>query len=624
MHMKKIFQIYNTICSKYKNNNELIDKLLSFLSENPRIKNSIDDFLYKNLKNNGHLDPISVIQLIGLIHQKKKEGNKIDKTDERKHFGIYYTDFEVAKQITKEAFKLTEKNEDLLKIKFLEPCSGIGIFVLSFIDYTFGTLQNLTSAKAQKIIDNIFCADIDREAMELLKKIIPLYINFKYKIKVTINKDNFYAGNALFNLLNGTITKNDLKKIFSINDGFDMALTNPPYKLLKENSNKYSTNGKDGHIDIKELVSFIKNNNIYRYNEGTLNYYKIFTEEIIENYTNKNGKIGLLIPITLLNDRQSEKLRKRMMENYSFSKIYIIPEKNEFFPDISQAFCFFALDKSKQGKTLEINPEVISATDFEKRSIEIEIKTIKTISETAPIIIENEKGWDVLEKINNHPKVKSFTDIHNLRGELDLTLDKSFVTEQKTDYPLLRGVNIAEFNFELGNLYVDENFILKLNGKKEHLSKDRLVCQQVSNIHGNKRLKFTKIPANMVLGNSCNYICKKKSLFEDKNISLDYLLGVLNSLLLDWRFKITNSNNHISNYEIDELPIVIPNENQKIEIENLVSKIKKDKNDDNVAKLNIEIFKLYSLTRDEIDFILSKCREKNLISAINRNLNYAL
>jgi len=72
------------------------------------------------------------------------------------------------------------------------------------------------------------------------------------------------------------------------------------------------------------------------------------------------------------------------------------------------------------------------------------------------------------------------------------------------------------------------------------------------------------------------------------------------------------------------LPIVIPNENQKIEIENLVSKIKKDKNDDNVAKLNIEIFKLYSLTRDEIDFILSKCREKNLISAINRNLSYAL
>ena len=102
------------------------------------------------------------------------------------------------------------------------------------------------------------------------------------------------------------------------------------------------------------------------------------------------------------------------------------------------------------------------------------------------------------------------------------------------------------------------------------------------------------------------------------------MLGVLNSLLLDWRFKITNSNNHISNYEIAELPIVVPNENQKIEIENLVEKIRENKNNDNVAKLNIEIFKLYRLTKDEIKFILSKYKEEGLINTINENLNYAL
>lgn len=289
--MKKIFQVYNSICSKYKNDDKLIDKLLSFLGENPRIEDSVDDFLYKNLKTDNDINPISVIQLIGLIHQKRKENNKIDKTDERKHFGIYYTDFEIAKQITKEAFKFTEGKEDLLKIKFLEPCSGIGIFVLSFIDYEFNALRNIDKTKAQKIVDNIYCADIDHEAIALLMKMIPLYINFKYKIKVTINENNFYAGNALFSLTNGMINKNDLKKIFSIKDGFDIVLTNPPYKLLKENSNKYSKNNKNSSINVKDLVNFINNNKIYKYNEGTLNYYKIFTEEIIENYTNKKGKI---------------------------------------------------------------------------------------------------------------------------------------------------------------------------------------------------------------------------------------------------------------------------------------------------------------------------------------------
>lgn len=617
--MKKLFQTYSTICSKYKNKKELIDILFSFLTDSPKINNTIDDFLYKNLKKKSSIDPIFVIQLIGLIHQKEKERTKIDKTDERRHFGIYYTDYEIAKQITKEALK---DKKDLLDLKFLEPCSGVGVFALAYIDYIFSSISKLTNEKVQQVINNIFCADIDREAVNLLKKIIPLYVNFKYKKEVSLNEKNYYSGNVLFDISENEIKKNDLKNIFDVQNGFDLVLTNPPYKLLKENSNKYAK--KDDFRSIKNLVSFIKKNKVYKYNEGTLNYYKIFIEEIIENYTNENSSVGLLIPITLLNDRQSEKLRKRMIENYSFSKIYIIPEKNDFFPDISQAFCFFSLDKSSKGKILEINPEVISSNDLEKRSIKISIETIKSISESAPIIVEDKKGWGVLEKINNHPKVKSFSDIKNLRGELDLTLDKSFITEQKTNYPLLKGINIAEFNFDLGNLYVDKNFIMKLNGKREHVLRDRIVCQQVSNIHGNKRLKFSKVPANIILGNSCNYISKHENLFEDKNISLDYLLGVLNSLLLDWRFKITNSNNHISNYEIAELPIAVPDEKQKTKIESLVSKIKKERKDKDVAELNLEIFKLYQLTKDEINFILSKYQKGSLISAINKNVNYAI
>ena len=101
-------------------------------------------------------------------------------------------------------------------------------------------------------------------------------------------------------------------------------------------------------------------------------------------------------------------------------------------------------------------------------------------------------------------------------------------------------------------------------------------------------------------------------------------MGVLNSLLLDWRFKITNSNNHISNYEIDELPIAVPDEKQKTKIENLVGKIKKEKKDEDVAELNLEIFKLYQLTKNEINFILSKYQEGNLINTINKNVNYAI
>jgi len=171
--------------------------------------------------------------------------------------------------------------------------------------------------------------------------------------------------------------------------------------------------------------------------------------------------------------------------------------------------------------------------------------------------------------------------------------------------PLLRGNNISEFSYTTSNYYANEKFISKLSEKQRYILKERIVCQQISNIHLEKRLKFTKIPGNVILGNSCNFLTFNESLFGNQ-VSLDYLLGILNSLLLNWRFKITNSNNHISNYELAELPIVIPSAVQKKEIENLVYAIKERGNREKIYELNMTVFHLYGLNNEEIDYVLGK------------------
>ena len=142
--------------------------------------------------------------------------------------------------------------------------------------------------------------------------------------------------------------------------------------------------------------------------------------------------------------------------------------------------------------------------------------------------------------------------------------------------------------------------------KNKYISRERLVCQQISNIHLEKRLKFTKIPENIVLGNSCNFLTFDESLFGNQEVGLDYLLGVLNSMLLNWRFKITNSNNHISNYELAELPIALPSISNRNEIEKLVSLIKNTDDQENVYKLNTKVFELYGLNNEEINYVLGK------------------
>lgn len=605
--MNEIFKIYNSFCSYYSDSQNLLIRLFSFFDNNPRSDNQTDELLYKSLQTENKIDPLKIYQLIGLLHQKHKESEKIVNTDKRKHFGIYYTDYSIARLIAKESLSDSD-DKDILGLSFYEPCSGTGIFVIAYIDEVLGRVGSLNSKVFQKFIDQIYFSDIDAEAIDLLVRLLPLYIKSRYDISIKINSRNYFKGDVLFDNHDGEIKKVNPKDIFGITKGFDVVLTNPPYKLLKANSNKYKDglNSNQHALDIKNVLDFIRTNNVYKFNQGTLNYYKIFLEEILENYTHRSSKVGVIIPITLLNDKQSELLRKRIINKYKLFKIYIIPEKNEFFPDISQAFCFFALDKKEPGNIIRINPKVVSQKDFLNEGVEVNIEHIEQISETAPIVIESEIGWKILQKLNAFPKLRSLSSVCNARGELDLTLDKGFITKEKTTLPLLRGNNVSEFSYTLGEFFTDEKFIKRTAEKNKYISRERLVCQQISNIHLEKRLKFTKIPENIVLGNSCNFLTFDESLFGNQEVGLDYLLGILNSMLLNWRFKITNSNNHISNYELAELPIVIPSIYDRKEIEKLVSLIKNSDDRENVYKLNMKVFEMYGLNKEERNYVLGK------------------
>lgn len=614
--MLNLLDIYNSVCTKYKDENECIQTLLSFYSKTPILKKTVDDFLFKSLKENNTINPIQLLQLIGITHQKKKEKNKLYKTNERKHYGIFYTDYAIARLITKKT--LNQLNFDVLSnYKFLEPCSGTGIFVIAYIDEVFSRKVDLSQKDAQKIIDNIYCADIDEEAIYLLQDILKLYIKNKYNLNIKTSKNNFYKGNILFKNIDSKIEKNDPKLFFSNTEGFDVVLTNPPYRLLKANGNKYKEGANNNHAgEIAKIISFIKENNLYKYNNGALNYYKIFIEEILENYTKAKARVGLLVPQTLLNDSQSEQLRKNMINNYGIEQIYIIPEKNKFFPDTTQSFCFFALDKDKNTKDIAIIDSVYDKNQLNNKGLKINIETLKQVSGSLPIFSESAIGWQIIRKISFTKKLGELTSVKNLRGELDLTLNKKFITKNKTPFKLLRGINIKEYGYIDSDNYVDENFLNEINGKRQYVLQERIACQQISNLSSDKRLKFTKIPPNHILGNSCNFLTIEKNVLFDLSIDLNYLLAIMNSLLLDWRFKLTSSNNHVSNYELNSLPIFLPNNNQLKEINKIVKTIKDNNDIKNLAKLNIEIFKLYGITKKEVGYILKKYAKNNLTKLI--------
>src|SRR5699024_320551 len=189
------------------------------------------------------------------------------------------------------------------------------------------------------------------------------------------------------------------------------------------------------------------------------------------------------------------------------------------------------------------------------------------------ILILNDDEYEILNNMNKFYKLKDLNCITNSRGEMDVTLHKDFIKRKKSKYPIVRGRNIGRYKFSKDDIneYAEDKFSENIP-KYKYVIKNRIVCQQISNINKKQRLSFGLVPPNYILANSCNFITVEENNY---NITLYYLLGLLNSRLLNWYFKLFSSNNHINKYEIDMLPI--PTQETKI-----IKKI------DSLVKQNIE------------------------------------
>ena len=112
-----------------------------------------------------------------------------------------------------------------------------------------------------------------------------------------------------------------------------------------------------------------------------------------------------------------------------------------------------------------------------------------------------------------------------------------------------------------------------------------------------KRISFAVAPSNCVLGNSCNFI---SILSNDDDVDIYFLLGILNSSLIEWFFKLTSSNNHINNYEIDNFPIPI-NYTQKDRLRNLVKEFLSTNSEQLLSEIDALVYEAYGITNCEND-----------------------
>jgi Alw26I/Eco31I/Esp3I family type II restriction m6 adenine DNA methyltransferase len=354
--------------------------------------------------------------------------------------------------------------------------------------------------------------------------------------------------------------------------GFDAVLLNPPYVQLKVNSSSLPLRPGDGAMgsQIREralnderrsaiqLAHDLRANPEFEYaHGGTPDLARFFIERSLQ-LLKPGGRFSCIVPSTLLADSRSATLRRHLFTDHRVTEINVIPESTRLFDDVNQPTCTLVVQAHARPSAIRLRTRVTSPSELRRSAGRLPIALIKAIDEShLRVPTCDAESWSILERMHQHPALAAYPDILNLRGELDLTIDSAYVSDVPTGMRLVRGDQIERYVDDLPATraaWVDPTFVSERcsTRKREHIHRLRIVLRQCSYIAKPRRLSCALV-RDAVVANSCNYLLVSDSSRAGEE-ELLVLLGFLNSALAEWRFRITNSTNHVGNYELAALP----------------------------------------------------------------------
>lgn len=500
--------------------------------------------------------------------------------------------------------------EELLSLRTLDPACGTGVFLVSamraYSEAIRKGIQNAldggTSRHALRqagVIDfseivrnNMYGVDIDSGALEVTDVSLRLLsmVN-EVELDASAIGTSLKQGNSLISLkgLNGNADHRHFfldpnsRSAFEWYDefphiledgGFDFILMNPPYERLKPNLAEFLrerllTGERDIHIEdfskhkqrLSEDVAYFRESGEYEIgNRYSIDTHRLFIERTLQ-LTRVGSTIGFIVPSTILGDISSQPLRSAIIHKNRLLTVDDFPETSRLFNGVTQSVSVLTLERGGSTKSFNARFDLNDVDDAKSRShIRIPADKIeKAVGSSLSIPQVDRVGWKLITKLHQHPSISSLDWVSVRRGELDLTLNRDCITPKQTENRLVRGSHISRYSlmkhYDESSEFVDmDRFRKKLgrSSRADHTKMPRLACQQVSNRTQRWRLKFALVPPGVILSNSCNYLVCPGGV----NIThRHFLLGLLNSEVLNWRFSLTNTNNHVSTRELNQLPI---------------------------------------------------------------------
>lgn len=530
------------------------------------------------------------------LHIEAGVVSTVRRPQNRHRRSAYYTPRHIADAIVERTLSPLLARGAPRALRIVDPSCGAGVFLLA----AFARLREHLPGRAI-LADVLHGVDMDPLAVEVARLCLTLALLAEEPGPLPDLSQTIRVGNALI----GTDLDPALHAVARPLDWrqrFDAVIGNPPYDVVEKER------GED--VWPHDIVrAYSEQNPAYQPAlGGKKNLYRLFLVRSI-HLLQKDGMIGMIVPMSLLADATTAPTRRYLLAQLRDLRVDAFPQKDvvarRVFRDakLSTAVISGQLGAPRGPITVQTFPWD-RYTDPPIRCT-LSAEELSLLDPGQPIPLTGQDEWALCMRLHRAPGVVRLGEAPGIqisRGEINQSTCRPYISHDPQHHRLLRGAEIAPYrlqppsqgtqvwlNMQTFSRAVRPGLLAR---RRRQAAQRRIAVQRITGTDDARRLVALLHEPPALFADSTNAICCTGG--QER-----YLLGLLNSALWQWRFRLTSTNNNVQTGELAAMPYPDrpPEDAQRRAIEALVERAAAG--EDVQAQIDAAVCALYGLTASE-------------------------